>query len=626
MATLQSALPEAVSHRQGIGSRMFGFAQKLGRALMIPVAVLPAAGILLGVGGGILGGVQTGAFPIESSFLLGLLEVMKVSGDAVFGAMPIMFAIGVVIAYTNNDGVAALAAGVGYLVLLGAMSAIAGIFGIQTAKVLGFETVNTGVFGGIIMGLVAAYLYNRFYRIELPPYLGFFAGKRFVPIATSFCAIIIGFILSFAWAPIQTGLNGLAQWSIAQNPVLGVSIYGLVERSLLPFGLHHIWNAVWFYQFGSFTPAGGTTVYGLTNICFAGDPMQGGILAGGFLFKMFGLPGAALAIWRTAKPEKKALIGSLMASAAFTSFLTGITEPIEYSFLFVAPLLYGLHVILAGIAFPVLYLLGARLCYSFSHGAIDYALFSILDVQPWIVLVVGPIYFILYFGIFYGIIRWRDLKTPGREDEKDTTAALAPSPAVSKEHEMAHQLVLAFGGRSNITSLDACITRLRVSVADPAKVNQAMLKALGAAGVVTFGNNMQAIFGPKSEGYKTEMDEYMRVAGPEAELSQMDRIAAGMAATSPVKSKLRDPNSATKARDFIGGLGGVANIERVEAVAETRLRAVVRDEGKVDEEALKGAGVDGIMLLPGRIMHLIVGANADQYAAEMAGQMAHTGG
>jgi len=625
MATMQAALPSSAGvHRQGLGSRMFGFAQKLGRALMIPVAVLPAAGILLGVGGGILGGVQTGAFPIHSAFLLGLLEVMKVSGDAVFGAMPIMFAIGVVIAYTNNDGVAALAAAVGYLVLLGTMAAVAGIFHIQTAKVLGFDTVNTGVFGGIVMGLVAAYMYNRFYRIELPPYLGFFAGKRFVPISTAFTAIAIGFILSFAWAPIQTGLNTLANWSISQNPVLGVSIYGVVERSLLPFGLHHIWNAVWFYQFGSYTTPAGATVYGLTNICFAGDPQQGGILAGGFLFKMFGLPGAALAIWRTAKPGRRVAIGSLMGSAAVTSFLTGITEPIEYSFLFVAPLLYGLHIVLAGIAFPVLYLLGARLCYSFSHGAIDYALFSILDVQPWIVLVVGPIYFLLYFGIFYGFIRWRDLKTPGREDEPDTAVGLTvPGMAVNKEHAFAHQLVLAFGGRSNITSLDACITRLRVSVEDPAKVSQAKLKALGAAGVVTFGNNMQAIFGPKSESYKTEMDEYMKVAGPEAELSETDLLAAGIAVAPAVTAKLRDPEGATRARDFIEGLGGTGNIEKVEAVAETRLRVIVRDDARVDVAALGTAGAGGIMRLPNRIMHLIVGLNADQYAAEMAGQMAH---
>ena len=304
MATAQATAP-AASPRENLGSRAFGVLQKLGRALMIPVAVLPAAGILLGIGGGLLAGVERGTFPITSPFILNLLLIMKNAGDAVFAAMPLMFAIGVVIAFTNNDGVAALAATVGYVVLLGAMSAVASIFGLQTGTVLGFTTVDTGVFGGIIIGLVAASLFNRFYRIQLPTYLGFFAGKRFVPIVTAFAAIAIGFGLAFIWAPIQAGINGLSNWAINQNPMLGVFVYGLVERSLLPFGLHHIWNAPWFYEFGSYTTPTGETVNGLTNICFAGDVQQGGILAGGYPFKMFGLAGAALAIWRTARPERR---------------------------------------------------------------------------------------------------------------------------------------------------------------------------------------------------------------------------------------------------------------------------------------------------------------------------------
>jgi PTS system glucose-specific IIC component len=623
MTTSPAAL-RTPTPREGLGSRAFGFAQKLGRALMVPVAVLPAAGILLGIGGGILGGVQMGTFHISSPIVLGALQVMKSSGDAVFSALPLMFAIGVVIALTKNDGVAALAAAVGYLVLLGAMAAVAALFKIPTGSVLGFTTVDTGVFGGILMGVVAASLFNRFHRVELPAYLGFFAGKRFVPIATALSAIVLGFALAFVWAPILAGLNDLARWSITQRPAIGVFVYGVVERSLLPFGLHHIWNALWFFQFGSYTPQGGATVHGLTNMCFAGDPQHGGILAGGYLFKMFGLVGAALAIWRTAKVRNRARIGSLMSSAGFTSFLTGITEPIEYSFLFVAPLLYVIHVVLAGLAFPLLYLLGARLCYSFSHGAIDLALFSILDVKPWMVLLIGPLYFLLYFGLFYAVIRWRDLKTPGREEEEPELVPelLVPGSPVRKEHAFAHQLVVAFGGKTNISALDACITRLRVSVADPGKVHQARLKALGAAGVVVVGNNMQAIFGAKSEGYKTDMDEYMKVAGPEAELSQTDVIAVTAAPSQTALAKLRDPAAGERAQGFLLGLGGVKNVAKVEAVAETRLRVVVRDDGRVREADLEKAGVGAIMRLPGRIVHLIVGANADQYAAEMAGQMA----
>jgi PTS system glucose-specific IIC component len=618
--TAKVAAP-AAPPKQSLGSQAFGLLQKLGRALMIPVAVLPAAGILLGIGAGLLAGVEQGTFPITNPLILNLLEIMKASGDAVFGAMPLLFAIGVVIAFANNDGVAALAATVGYVVLLGSMAAVAKIFDLTTNTVLGFVTVDTGVFGGILIGLVAAALYNRFYRIELPTYLGFFAGKRFVPIITSFAAIGIGCCLAFVWAPIAAGIEGLSTWAVTQNPAVGVFIYGLVERSLLPFGLHHIWNAPWFYQFGTYTTPAGQTVHGLTNICFAGDPQQGGILAGGYPFKMFGLAGAALAIYRTAKPSRKVVVGGIMASAAFTAFLTGITEPLEFSFLFVAPLLYAFHAVLAGLAFPILYLLDTRLCYSFSHGLIDYGLFYILGIRPWTVLIVGPLYFLLYFGVFYGAIKMFKLNTPGREPEEEELEYTTGTALADPRQEHARQLVLAFGGRSNIESLDACITRLRIGVIDPAKVNQARLKAMGAAGVVVVGNNMQAIFGPKSEGYKMDMDDYLRVAGPEAELSATDVIEAAAVAPVATTSKLRDPSAAQKGRDFISGLGGARNIQQVDAVAETRLRAVVGDEAQVDEDALRTSGVDAVMVLPNRIVHLIVGPNADQYAAEMHAQL-----
>jgi len=279
--------------------------------------------------------------------------------------------------------------------------------------------------------------------------------------------------------------------------------------------------------------------------------------------------------------------------------------------------------LLAGLAFPVLYLLGARLCYSFSHGAIDLALFSILDVRPWMVLLVGPFYFLAYFGLFYAVIRWRNLKTPGREDEEPELAPglLVPGAPAAKEHAFAYQLVMAFGGKSNVSALDACITRLRVSVKDPSKVNQSRLKALGAAGVVVVGNNMQAIFGAKSEGYKTAMDEYMRVAGPEAELSEADVMAVSAVAPPPPTSQLRDPAAGERVRSFLEGLGGAKNVKKVEAVAGTRLRVVVGDERVVNDAELAEAGVEGMMRLPGRILHLLVGPNADQYAAEMAGQM-----
>lgn len=620
MTTAQAILPHSAA-RPSLGSQVFGVMQKLGRALMIPVAVLPAAGLLLGIGGGLLSGIDRGVYEISSPFILGLLQIMKSSGDAVFAILPLLFAVGVVIALTNNDGVSAIAATVGYVVLLGTMGAVAKIFQIQTGTVLGFQTVDTGVFGGIVIGLTATGLFNRFFRIQLPPYLGFFAGKRFVPILTALVAIGLGFVLAFVWTPVQAGINALGAWAVNQNPVVGVWIYGTVERALLPFGIHHIWNAFWFFQIGSCVTPDGQTVHGLTNMCFAGDVQNAGILSGGYLFKMFGLCGACLAMYLSAKPKKRTTTGSIMASAGFTSFLTGITEPIEFSFLFVAPLLYMVHVLLAGLAFPILYLLGARLCYSFSHGSIDYLLFYALGIKPWMVLLVGPLYFLAYFGAFYGVITAFSLKTPGREEEELAPEVLAPTVLANKEQEFARQLVLAFGGRGNVSSLDACITRLRVGVKDAGKVNQTRLKALGAAGVVVVGNNMQAIFGPKSEGYKTDMDEYLKIAGPEAELSETE-VAATPAALQPVTAKLRDPAAAEKARSFITGLGGAGNIKRFEAVAETRLRVVVGDESRIDATALQTAGANGLMHLPNRVLHLIVGPNADQYAAEMAGQLA----
>jgi len=300
-----------------------------------------------------------------------------------------------------------------------------------------------------------------------------------------------------------------------------------------------------------------------------------------------------------------------------TSFLTGITEPIEFSFLFVAPLLYGIHALLAGLAFPLLYLMGAKLGYTFSHGFIDYALFYAMDTRPWLVALFGPLYAVIYYVVFRVLILKLDLKTPGREREEVSIADARVEVALG----MARELVLAFGGRSNIKSLDACITRLRVGLNDIHKVNQEKLKALGAAGVIAVGNGMQAIFGTRSEGLKTDMEEFLKTAGPEAELTEETQPAVEYAAMG-IAPKLRDPEAPQKARDFLKALGGGKNVKKVESCAETRLRLVVTDETAVDEAALRSAGVQGIMRLPERVFHLLVGLNADQYAAEMRGQMA----
>jgi PTS system glucose-specific IIC component len=482
---------------------------------------------------------------------------------------------------------------------------------------LGIATVSTGVFGGIIVGLAAGLLFNRYYRISLPPYLGFFAGKRFVPIVTAFAAIVIGVILSFIWPPIQDVINSFSVWASGSSAPLAVWIYGTVERSLLPFGLHHIWNAPFFYEVGSCTNRlTGATDHGWLT-CFLDGDQNAGKLGGGFLFKMFGLPGAALAIWRTAKPENRVRVGSIMLSAALTSFLTGITEPLEFAFLFVAPVLYVAHVIMAGAAFPLMYVLGGRLGYTFSHGFIDYALYFPLAGKPWLVLLLGPLYFGLYYVVFRTLIVRLNLKTPGREAEETSREDVIEDLA----HGFTQQLVLAFGGKSNIKDLDACITRLRVGVVDVKKANQSKLKALGAAGVLLVGSNMQAIFGTRSENLKTDMEEYLKIAGDEAELTEATTPDV-FYETKQVQPKLRDPEAPQRARDYIEGLGGPGNIIKVESAAETRLRVVVRDPLAVDEAALTSAGIAGLVAVGEGTFHLIAGLNADQYAAEIRGQLA----
>jgi PTS system glucose-specific IIC component len=396
-----------------------------------------------------------------------------------------------------------------------------------------------------------------------------------------------------------------------------VWIYGMVERSLLPFGLHHIWNAPFFYEVGSCkNTITGATDHGWLTCFFDGD-QNAGKLGGGFLFKMFGLPGAALAIWRTAKPENRVKIGSIMVSAALTAFLTGITEPLEFSFLFVAPVLYVAHVVMAGLAFPLMYLLGGRLGYTFSHGFIDYALYFPLDRRPWLVLLLGPFYFGMYFLVFRTLIVRLDLKTPGREAEEVDRGEVVEDLA----HGFTQQLVLAFGGKSNIKDLDACITRLRVGVVDVHKADQRRLKALGAVGVLLVGNNMQAIFGTRSENLKTDMEEYLKVAGDEAELTAAS-VPDVVYEPTRARPRLRDAEAPQKARALIAGLGGPGNIVKVEPAAETRLRVVVGDVADVDDVALRAAGVAGTVTVGENVLHLVVGMNADQYAAEMHGQLA----
>lgn len=470
----------------------FSNLQKVGKALMLPVSVLPVAGILLGVGAA------------HFSWLPEIVsQLMEQAGGSVFGQMALLFAVGVALGFTKNDGVSGLSAIVGYGIMVATLKVM--------APVMGVESIDTGVLGGILAGGVAAWAFNRFYKIQLPEYLGFFAGKRAVPIITGFVSIGLGVVLSFIWPPIGGAIGAFSDWAANQNPVLAFGIYGVVERSLIPFGLHHIWNVPFFYQAGTCVNAAGETVHGIMT-CFltADDASRAagngfGQLAGGYLFKMFGLPAAAFAIAHAAKPENRAKIVGIMASAALTSFLTGITEPIEFSFLFVAPVLYAIHALLAGLAYVLTNMLGVVHGHTFSNGFIDFVVQSPRADNMLLLVGLGLVYAVIYYVVFTVVIRAMNLKTPGREDE----AAQESSAGQSKD-EMSAALVSAFGGKENIASLDACITRLRVGVKDVAKVDQAGLKKLGAAGVVVAGSGVQAIFGTKSDNLKTEMDIWMK--------------------------------------------------------------------------------------------------------------------
>ncbi|MGV3068108.1 PTS glucose transporter subunit IIBC, partial [Proteus mirabilis] len=419
---------------------------------------------------------------------------------------PMFLGCGGGVGFTNNDCGFALASCIVYGIMSKTMLVVAPwVLGLSPDSVEIQRLTDTGVLGGIIAGIIAASMFNRFYRIKLPEYLGFFAGKRFVPIISGLIAIFVGILLSFIWPPIGTAIQRFSEWAAYQNPAVAFGIYGVVERALVPFGLHHIWNVPFQMQVGEYVNSAGQVFHGDIPRYMAGDPTAG-MLSGGFLFKMFGLPAAAIAIWHTARPENRVKVGGIMISAALTAFLTGITEPIEFSFMFVAPILYVIHAILAGLAFVICILLGMRDGTSFSHGLIDFIVLSGNSSKLYLFPIIGILYAITYYSIFRFLIVKLNLKTPGREVE-DKNAKQADKSA------MGQSLVAAFGGKDNISSLDACITRLRIGVKEIDKVDRDELKRLGAAGVVVVGSGIQAIFGPKSDNLKTEMDEYIRSIG-----------------------------------------------------------------------------------------------------------------
>jgi PTS system D-glucosamine-specific IIC component len=500
----------------------FGTLQKVGRSLMLPVALLPAAGILLAFGDAMQNPDMIARLPFLDSAIFSLIaEMMQSAGDIVFANLALLFAVGVAIGLAKGDGVAGLAALIGYLIINVTMSVIRGVDASmlvdhpEYASVLGIPTLQTGVFGGIIAGLLGAYMYNKYYNIELPSYLGFFAGKRFVPIVTAASSIIVGTLLAFLWPYVQDGLNAFSYFMTESNRTLATFIFGVVERALIPFGLHHIFYSPFWFEFGTYTNAAGDLIRGDQQIFFnqirdGAELTAGAFMTGKFPFMMFGLPAAALAIYHCAKPSQKKVVAGIMGSAALTSFLTGITEPIEFSFLFVAPLLFVVHTLFAGLSFMTMHILDIKIGMTFSGGVIDFFLYGILPNRTawWLVIPVGLVFAVIYyFGFRFAILKF-NLMTPGREEQNADEVAGDSKKAGNTE--LPYEVLKAFGGKENLTYLDACITRLRITVDDVSKVDKDRLKQLGASGVMQVDKNIQAIFGPRSETIKGQMEDIIQ--------------------------------------------------------------------------------------------------------------------
>lgn len=458
---------------------------------MMPVAVMPAAAILLSIG--VL--ISEAA---EGTFLAQVGSVMQTGGNGILGNLPILFAVGVAIGLTGGAGAAGLAAVAGYMVL----TAILGMDG---------KELDTGVFGGIITGLISAYLYRKYHDIQLPDWLQFFGGKRFIPIITSFAMFVVGVLFLFIWPPIQAGVQAAGNWVIGAGAT-GLFGYGLLNRLLIPFGLHHILNSLVWFNIGEFTNEAGKVVTGDLTRFFAGDPTAGMFMAGFFPIMMFALPAAALAMVHEAKPSQRKAAAGVLLSAALTAFLTGITEPIEFAFMFLAPVLYVIHAVLTASSMALLYLLDVKHGFGFSAGLFDYLLNFHLSHHALLILPIGLGYALLYYLLFRLVIRKWNLPTPGRiESEEENGENITADAKGDGLDQLAADVLKAIGGEENVVQLDACITRLRLSLKDGSKLDQDQLKKLGASGVIQMGTgNYQAVFGTRSELIK---DRIVRLMG-----------------------------------------------------------------------------------------------------------------
>ena len=525
--------------------KIFGVLQRVGRSFMLPIAILPVAGLLLGIGSSFSNETVLETYGLlnimgPGTIFNAIFQVMKAAGDIVFANLPIIFAMGVAIGMAKKEKeVAALSAAIAFFIMhasIGAMININGgaesMLSGATASVVGITSLQMGVFGGIIVGLGVAALHNKFYKIELPQVLSFFGGTRFVPIISALVYTLVGILMFFIWPPVQNGIYAVGD-VVLNSGYAGTWVYGFMERLLIPFGLHHVFYLpFWQTGVGGTLEVGGQLIEGAQNIFFAqlADPATEQFavsatrfMSGKFPLMIFGLPGAALAMYRTAKPEKRKVVGGLLLSAALTSMLTGITEPIEFTFLFVAPVLYGIHCVFAGLAYMLMHVFEVGVGMTFSGGFIDMFLFGILQGNSktnWIwIVIVGIVYFVVYYFLFSFLIKKMNLKTPGRDDSEEVklyrrsdVEAKNAEGGISEDDVISETICNGLGGKKNISDVDCCATRLRCTVFNADLVSDAMLKSTGASGVVHKGNGVQIIYGPRVTVIKSNLEDYMEKA------------------------------------------------------------------------------------------------------------------
>lgn len=598
-------------------NQIFGVLQRIGRSFMLPIAVLPVAGLFLGIGSSLTNTTMLETYNLTNilgphTMAYGILSVLSEAGSIIFGNLPIIFAMSVAIGMAKQEKeVAALSGAIAFFVMHASIGKMINIMGGadkllagSTANVVGILSLQMGVFGGIIVGLGVADLHNRYYAIEMPQILSFFGGTRFIPIISSIVFLIVGIAMYFIWPPIQVVMNKLGDL-IAGSGYIGTLFYGIIERALIPFGLHHVfYTPLWQTSLGGTMMIDGKLIEGAQNIFFAqlGSPNTTvfsveatRFMTGKFPFMIFGLPGAALAMYRTSRIEKRKIVGALLFSAALTAMITGITEPIEFTFLFVAPLFYAIHCVFAGISFMLMHILNVTVGMTFSGGLIDLLLFGVIQGNSkthWIwIVIVGIVYFFVYYFVFSFLIKKMDLKTPGREPDSEEPKLYrradveAAKSSKNSEYGESPLIVAGLGGKKNISDVDCCITRLRITVFDADKVVDATLKASGASGVIKKGNGIQVVYGPKVAVIKSKLEEYLKNPISDIEDNSLNNNSVNSANSSnSINDKPKENSNSA----------GVL----VETIYSPMKGKIVKLENVLDEAFSSGAVGKGIAIEP----------------------------